>query len=87
MGTRRVPVAPSARVIDPSLHIGAVHLAVADLSLSVDFYARTLGFALISSDAHRATMGADGEREALVLSALENPLAPTPHSTGLFHVA
>jgi catechol 2,3-dioxygenase len=87
MGTTPVPVESSARAIDPSLRIGAVQLAVGDLSRSVDFYARTLGLALIGGDEHGATLGAGGGHGALVLSALEHPIRPTPHSTGLFHVA
>jgi catechol 2,3-dioxygenase len=87
MGTRPVLVEADAREIDPSLRIAAAQLAVADVSRSVDFYARVLGLALISRDERRATLGADGERESLVLRGLEHPVAPTPHSTGLFHVA
>ena len=79
--------ATRAREIDPSLRIGAVHLGVADVSRSIDFYAGVLGLALIGRDEHHATLAADGEHGSLLLHGIENPTSPTPHSTGLFHVA
>lgn len=76
-----------ASPIDPSLRIGAVHLAVADLPRSVDFYERVLGLPLISRDEHTALLGADAQRPALALSAIANPTPLSPHATGLYHVA
>ncbi|MEA2209836.1 MAG: catechol 2,3-dioxygenase [Solirubrobacteraceae bacterium] len=73
--------------IDPSLRIGAVRLAVADLSRSVDFYERVLGLPLISRERDSALLGPDGTRPALELSAIERPTPLSPHTTGLFHVA
>src|ERR1700684_859316 len=78
-------MAPSA--IDPSLRIGAVHLAVADLARSADFYERVLGLPLISREDETALLGPDARRPALALSAIERPTPLPPDATGLFHVA
>jgi catechol 2,3-dioxygenase len=83
------PSVPTGRApaIDASLRIGAVALAVADLSASVDFYERVLGLALISRDGERAVLGPARERPVLELERLAAPVPAPPHSTGLFHVA
>ncbi len=73
--------------IDPALRIGSVELAVSDLPRSADFYERVLGLGLIAGEADRATLGADPEHPALLLSKIEAPTPLSPNSTGLFHVA
>jgi catechol 2,3-dioxygenase len=73
--------------IDPSLRIGSVSLAVADLARSSDFYERVLGLPLISREGDRALLGVDSARPALELTAIAEPTLASPHSTGLFHVA
>jgi catechol 2,3-dioxygenase len=73
--------------IDPSLRIGSVELAVGDLSRSVEFYERALGLALIAREEHAATLGADPDHPALVLTRIPSPTSAPPRSTGLFHVA
>src|SRR5882757_6059367 len=77
------PAAP----IDPELRIAAVRLDVADLARSTDFYERVLGLPLISREPDRALLGADAQRPALALNAIDAPTLASPHSTGLFHVA
>ncbi len=74
-------------VIDPSLRVRSVELAVSDLGRSADFYERVLGLPLISSDAYGAQLGPDAERPALVLSGLESPTRLPPSAAGLYHVA
>jgi catechol 2,3-dioxygenase len=72
-------------VIDPSAHIGAVHLTIADVSRSIRFYEAHLGFTLLRRDARTAWMGA-GDRPLLVLSQSER--APRVRgTTGLYHFA
>ncbi len=73
--------------IDPALRIGAVELAVSDLSRSADFYERVLGLPLISRAEDSALLGPDRERPLLALTALAAPTPVPPRSTGLFHVA
>jgi catechol 2,3-dioxygenase len=74
-------------IIDPSLSIASVRLDVAELDRSAEFYERVLGLPLIAREHDRALLGADAQRPALELRALAEPVALTPHSTGLFHVA
>ena len=74
-------------VIDPSLRVRSVTLAVSDLDRSADFYERVLGLPLISRDQHGARLGPDAERPALVLSDIESPTPLPPSATGLYHVA
>jgi catechol 2,3-dioxygenase len=73
--------------IDPSLRIAGVHLAVADLARSSDFYERVLGLPLISRDDERALLGPDRQHPALELTAIAAPTPLSPHTSGLFHVA
>ncbi len=77
----------SATLIDPSLRIDGVHLAVADLARSADFYERVLGLPLITREDERALLGTDPASPALELSLLAAPTPLSPHSSGLFHVA
>jgi catechol 2,3-dioxygenase len=74
-------------IIDPSLRVRAVELAVSDLGRSADFYERALGLPLIARDEHRAQLGPDAERPALVLSDIASPTPLPPSATGLYHVA
>ena len=73
--------------IDPSLRFGAVHLAVADLGRSVDFYTRALGLRSIFSSEERTVLGAAAEGPLLELAALPAPTLPPVRCTGLFHIA
>jgi len=77
----------STAPIDPSLRIGAVHLAVGDLDRSTDFYERVLGLPQIRRKDERVLFGADPAQPALELSAIADPTPLSPHDTGLFHVA
>jgi catechol 2,3-dioxygenase len=74
-------------VIDPSLRVRSVNLAVSDLERSADFYERVLGLPLISRDQHAAQLGPDAERPSLVLSDIAAPTPLPPSATGLYHVA
>ena len=46
-----------------------------------------LGLPLIARDEHRAQLGPDPERPALVLSDIAAPTPLPPSATGLYHVA
>lgn len=72
----------------PSLKIRSVHLRVADLARSVDFYTRQLGFSTVAATAHTATLATSpGGPPLLELTAAPAaPLAP-PDAAGLFHAA
>jgi catechol 2,3-dioxygenase len=74
--------------IDPSLSIASVRLDVGDLDRSVAFYEQVLGLPLLSREHDRALLGADSQRPALQLRAIDgSPTPASPRSTGLFHVA
>ena len=74
-------------VIDSSLRIGAVTLAVSDLPASAGFYERVLGLELLALDERRALLAVPGSAPALELLAIERPVSAAPGATGLFHVA
>jgi catechol 2,3-dioxygenase len=68
-----------------------VHLTVADLQRSLDFYTRSLGLSVLVRPEHRAggarsaTLGA---KATSLLVLLEDPDArPAPRSSGLYHFA
>jgi catechol 2,3-dioxygenase len=71
--------------IAPATRMGAVHLTVADLGRSLDYYERVIGLQVHSREDPVAHLGTGGE-DLLVLH--EEPGAePAPRSTGLFHFA
>jgi len=74
-------------VMDPSLQIRSVTLAVSDVGRSADFYERVLGLPLIDHDEHGARLGPERDHPALVLSDIPAPTRLSPSATGLYHVA
>jgi catechol 2,3-dioxygenase len=80
----------AAETIDPRVEIGHVHLKVADLDRSLDFYCGVLGFELqqrIGDEA--AFVSAGGYHHHIGLNTWHSKAAPPPpaRSTGLFHLA
>ena len=80
----------SPEPIDPGVDIGHVHLKVADVDRSLDFYCGVLGFELqqrYGEDA--AFVSAGGYHHHLGLNTWESlgGAAPPPGSTGLYHTA
>jgi len=77
-------------VIPDGTSIGHVHLKVADLERSLDFYCGVLGFVLMARYGPQAAfVSAGGYHHHIGLNTWEsrggNP--PPPGSTGLYHVA
>ena len=71
--------------ISPGTTLGEVHLSVADVERSVDYYSTAIGLDVIERAAGRATLGA-GSTPLLVL--VEEPDArPADGYTGLYHFA
>jgi catechol 2,3-dioxygenase len=65
--------------------MGAVHLTVADLERSLEYYRESIGLDVLNEGDGRATLGAGATR---LLELVEVPGAqPAPGRTGLFHFA
>jgi catechol 2,3-dioxygenase len=76
---------PAHAAIADSTTVGAVHLTVADLERSLDYYRSQIGLNVIEQGAGEASLGA-GERDLLHL--VEQPGAqPAGGYTGLYHFA
>lgn len=77
--------APANAELPASTTVGVVHLTVADLERSLDYYRRAIGLAVLHRDGASASLGV-GERELLFL--VEEPGAqPAVGHTGLYHFA
>jgi catechol 2,3-dioxygenase len=65
--------------------MGPVHLTVADLDRTIDYWTRTIGLEVLERSGDTAQLGSGGR---LLAAFREVPGArPAPQSTGLFHVA
>jgi catechol 2,3-dioxygenase len=73
--------------IHPDTAIGAVHLTVADLTRSEQFYGEVLGFRALSRDGTRLTLAADGATPLLVLYEQPGARPKAQRATGLYHFA
>ena len=76
--------------IDPGVSIGHVHLKVANLQRSLDFYCGVLGFELtLRFGAQAAFISAGGYHHHIGLNTWESAggSPPPPGSTGLYHLA
>jgi catechol 2,3-dioxygenase len=76
--------------IDPGVSIGHVHLKVADLDRSLDFYCGVLGFELQARMGDQAAfISAGGYHHHIGLNTWESRggAPPPPGTTGLYHVA
>ena len=71
----------------PSLQLTAVQLRVVDLSRSLEFYVRRVGFGVVSQTASEAELGATGNAAILRLQEKPDASRAPPDSAGLFHVA
>lgn len=77
--------APGDARLPAGTSVGAVHLTVADLERSLDYYRHSIGLEALGQEGGRASLGAGG-RELLVL--VEEPGAPPARGhTGLYHFA
>ena len=76
--------------IDPNVHIGHVHLKVANLQRALDFYCGVLGFELTQRYGEEAAfVSAGGYHHHIGLNTWESRdgSAPPKGSTGLYHFA
>ena len=80
----------SAEPINPGVDIGHVHLKVADIERSLEFYCGVLGFEVMQRwGADAAFISAGGYHHHIGLNTWQSRGAPPPppHTTGLFHAA
>ena len=80
----------STHSIDPRVSIGHVHLKVADLERSLQFYRDVLGFELQQRfETQAAFISAGGYHHHIGLNTWESKggSPPPPGTTGLYHVA
>jgi catechol 2,3-dioxygenase len=78
------------KTIDPNVHIGHVHLKVANLQRAVDFYCGVLGFELTQRYGEEAAfVSAGGYHHHIGLNTWESRdgSAPPKGTTGLYHFA
>lgn len=78
------------RPLDPGIHIGHVHLKVADLQRALDFYCGVLGFELTSRYGPQAAfVSAGGYHHHIGLNTWERlgGSPPPAGTTGLYHLA
>jgi len=81
---------PAVTPIDWQVRIGHVHLKVADLQRSLDFYCGVLGFELMQRlGAQAAFVSAGGYHHHIGLNTWESAggSPPAPGTTGLYHFA
>ncbi len=72
----------------PSLVIQSIHLRVADLARSIEFYSDRLSFEVLSRTERSAALGVTPDSPAILfLSENEETSIPPPDAAGLFHAA
>src|SRR3954449_10655486 len=77
--------APAVAAIPAATHVGPVHLSVADLGRSTDYYETAIGLRVHRRDGDRAALGTGGE-DLLVLRE-ERGARPATGYSGLYHFA
>ncbi len=85
-----MPSNNTKNAIDPRVRIGHVHLKVADLERSVDFYCGVLGFKLTQRyGSNAAFVSAGGYHHHIGLNTWESAGGSPPpvEATGLYHIA
>jgi catechol 2,3-dioxygenase len=73
--------------LHPDAHIGAVHLAMADLGPVRRFYEGLLGFSTLSHQDDTAVLGVEGQPPLLLLTERHAARPKPPRTTGLYHLA
>lgn len=72
----------------PTLQLRSIHLRVSDLTRSLDFYTRQLGFIATSHTATHAELAVAPQSPAILILTEDRTALPTPRdAAGLFHAA
>ena len=77
--------APASALLAASTTVGPVHLTVADLERSIDYYVRAIGLYVLGRDGGSASLGLGGRE--LVCLVEERGAQPAGGHTGLYHFA
>ena len=82
-------IAPPGYRLPAQTRLGAVRLQVADIDRSLAYYQNVLGLQMLGREEGRATLGAEGEGEPLVVLHEDRAVRPVPRSglLGLYHFA
>ena len=80
-------VAPSGFRLPDATRLGAVHLQVADLGRSLDYYQGVLGMRVLGRDADRAALGPHDADRMLVRLSERSGARPARGEFGLYHFA
>lgn len=71
----------------PTTYIGNVHLKVADIERSIEFYEQIIGFKLLRKDVNKADLTADGTTALLTIEQLSGFQHKFTNTAGLYHLA
>ena len=72
----------------PTLQLTAIHLRVANLERSAEFYSRQLGFVITAQGERQVELATSADAAPLLtLTQPRNLVAPPPDAAGLFHAA
>lgn len=88
--TDAIPLEPNDKPIDTGVRIGHVHLKVANIERSLDFYCGVLGFDLMQRYGDQAAfVSAGGYHHHIAINTWESLGGEPPPrgTTGLFHLA
>lgn len=72
---------------DETKHITHIHLKVANLERSLNFYQKVLGFRVMQEQPHLAILAAGGIKPMITIEQVKNAKPLDPSKTGLFHIA
>ena len=72
---------------EPNVFVSHVHLKVADLKRSINFYQQIIGFQVIEQTEKQASLSTDGKTPLVTIEQPENIRPKQPRTTGLYHFA
>lgn len=71
----------------PASFVNHIHLKVGNITRSLDFYQKILGFRIIEQQYNLVKLSSGGMKAFVTLEQLEKPMPLNPRNTGLFHIA
>jgi len=71
----------------PATYVGDLHLYVADLGRSISFYEEVIGFSVLSLNANKAVLTANGTSALLTIEQPSKVVDKLQTTTGLYHFA